>query len=165
MPVVSNTSPILNLAIIDQLDLLRSQFDDVLIPPAVLAELKPETNLPGSSSIRRVLEAGWLYVTELAETRLSQALSLELDDGEAAAIALALQQGIQQILMDERDGRAKAKAMGLNPVGVLGILLRAKRDGALDSVASAVGLLRQEAGFFVAEDLLAAILREAYERE
>jgi len=40
MPVVSNTSPILNLAIVDQLNLLHRQFGEILIPSAVLDELK-----------------------------------------------------------------------------------------------------------------------------
>jgi len=42
MPVVSNTSPVLNLAIIDQLVLLREQFGEIWIPPAVLKELRPK---------------------------------------------------------------------------------------------------------------------------
>jgi len=164
MPVVSNTSPILNLAIVGQLDLLRQQFTEVLIPPAVLTELKPQVDFPGSASVRRALETQWLRVVELTDVHLSHALMLELDDGEAAAIALALELDIKQILMDERDGRTKANALGLHPVGVLGILLRAKRDGVLSSVATTVQALRQEAGFFVADDLLEAILREADER-
>ena len=45
MPVVSNTSPILNLAIIGQLDLLRQQFGEVLIPPMVLQELKVDAQV------------------------------------------------------------------------------------------------------------------------
>jgi len=47
MPVVSNTSPIMNLAIIGELSLLRDQFGEVLIPGAVLEELQVEGNLPG----------------------------------------------------------------------------------------------------------------------
>ncbi len=52
MPVVSNTSPILNLAIIGRLDLLQRQFGEVLIPTTVLLELKLETELPGVDAIR-----------------------------------------------------------------------------------------------------------------
>jgi predicted nucleic acid-binding protein len=164
MPVVSNTSPLLNLAIIGQLDLLPQQFAEVLIPPAVLTELKLQVDFPGSASVHRALETQWLRVVELTDVHLSQALMLELDEGEAAAIALALELDIRQILMDERDGRTKAKALGLQPVGVLGILLRAKRDGALNSVERVAHALRQEAGFFIAEELLEAILVEAGER-
>ena len=164
MPVVSDTSPILNLAIINQLDLLQQQFTEVLIPPAVLAELMPETKFPEAETIQQAQEAGWLQAVELKDTRLKRALRLEVDEGEAAAIALALELGFEQILMDERDGRIKAKAMGLRPVGVLGILLRAKRDGRLDSVEDAMAALRHEAGFFIANELFETILVEAGER-
>jgi hypothetical protein len=61
IPVVSDTSPILNLAIINQLDLLQQQFAEVLIPPAVLAELMPETKFPGRghpAGIKNRLAAG-----------------------------------------------------------------------------------------------------------
>lgn len=44
MPIVSNTSPILNLAIVGQLELLRQQFSEILIPNAVLDELKVMKN-------------------------------------------------------------------------------------------------------------------------
>ncbi len=82
---------------------------------------------------------------------------------ESAAIALALEQGISQILMDERDGRAKAKALGLQPVGVLGVLLRAKREGNLGSVQAAMLKLKQEAGFFIADKLYVDVLKQAGE--
>lgn len=51
MPVVSNTSPILNLAIIGELKLLPQQFGQVQIPLAVLSELKVQENRPGSKEI------------------------------------------------------------------------------------------------------------------
>jgi len=51
---------------------------------------------------------------------------LELDAGESATIALALELGASRILLDETDGRTVAKALGLRPIGVLGVLLRAK---------------------------------------
>ena len=65
--------------------------------------------------------------------------------------------------MDEREGRAAAKALGLQPVGVLGVLLRAKREGHLASVHAATQRLMHEAGFFIAADLLDAVLAEAGE--
>jgi hypothetical protein len=88
---------------------------------------------------------------------------LELDRGEAAAIALALELGVSQVLMDEADGRAVAKAMGLHPTGVLGILLRAKYEGKIPSVSDEMSRLRNEAGFFIAESLFRYVQREAGE--
>jgi predicted nucleic acid-binding protein len=164
MAVVSNTSPILNLAIIGRLNFLRHQFQEVLIPPAVLSELKPNSAFPGAPDVRQALEAGWINVSKLQDDRLSRVLALELDLGEAEAIAFALELGVAQILLDERDGRARAKALKLQPIGVIGVLLRAKRDGNLDSVESAMQALRRDAGFFISDDLLAIALRDAGER-
>lgn len=62
MPIVSNTSPILNLAIIGQLHLLRKQFGEIRIPPAVFEELRIEDDLPGSQALRDAISSGWLLV-------------------------------------------------------------------------------------------------------
>jgi predicted nucleic acid-binding protein len=56
MPIVSNTSPVLNLAIIGKLTMLQRQFGEVWIPTAVLDELKLETNFPGVPEIQLALE-------------------------------------------------------------------------------------------------------------
>ena len=164
MPAVSNTSPILNLAIIGKLDLLKIQFGQILIPKEVRAELKPETELAGTEVIRQALADGWMREIQIKDDDLVRVLALELDRGESAAIVLALEQKIRVILMDEHDGRVKAKAMGLQPVGVLGVLLRAKRDGDLVSVKEAMEALRRDAGFFIDDDLYAEILDEANEK-
>ena len=164
MPVVSNTSPLLNLAIIDQLDLLRQQFLEVLIPPIVLAELNPVTDYPGTERIQRALDTGWLRVVELKDDTLARALWLELDQGEAAAIALAIELSHSQVLMDERDGRAKSKALGLQPIGILGVLLRAKLDDQIALVETSLQALRHEAGFFIADELYDRVLIEAGEK-
>ena len=164
MPVISNTSPILNLAIVDHLFLLKQQFGEVLIPSEVIAELKLGTDYPGVEPVQDALRAQWLQVIELTNQKLAHALRLELDQGEAAAIALALDLDHKQILLDERDGRAKAKALGLQPIGILGVLLRAKFEGKIPSVETVMQRLRQDAGFFISANLYNAVLTEAGER-
>ncbi len=66
--------------------------------------------------------------------------------------------------MDERDGRAKAKRLGLQPVGLLGVLLRAKLEGEIASLAGTMEALKEEAGFFIADALFETLLVEAGER-
>jgi predicted nucleic acid-binding protein len=162
MPAVSNTSPLLNLAIINQLHLLQQQFVEVLIPPIVFAELKPGTDYPGTERVQHALDTHWLQVVELEDDTLARALSLELDQGEAAAIAVAIEQSLTQILMDERDGRAKG--LGLQPIGVLGVLLRAKLAGQIPSVETSLRALKNEAGFFIDDELYDGVLIEAGEK-
>jgi predicted nucleic acid-binding protein len=163
MPVVSNTSPILNLAIIGQLDLTQRQFGEISIPPAVQAEPLLGSGFPGTALIEEAIGADWLHVQSLDRVDLAHVLRRELDSGESEAIALAVQLGVRTVLMDEHAGRAAAHSLGLTPIGVLGVLLRAKQAGRLRSVANAMRALRAEAGFFIAEPLFQQVLRAAGE--
>lgn len=160
MLVVSDTSPVLNLAVIGHLDLLRQQFGEVVIPPAVQAELKVDSDLPGTDEIRQALTDGWLRKVEMQNDQVTRALKRELDDGEAEAIALALELGVKAILMDEREGRLVAKTMGLAPIGVLGVLVRAKQAGVINSLREILEMLQTNAGFYINEPLAKAILSE-----
>ena len=153
MPVVSNTSPIWNLASIGRLALLHDQFSEIRIPHEVWQELQVGQESPEVTRIQRAIDDHWLAVEPLTNPYLQQSLMLELDAGESAAIALALELGVNRILLDETDGRAAAKAMGLHPIGVLGVLLRAKNEGKIVSVSQDMMRLRHEAGFFIAESL------------
>ena len=73
MPIISNTSPLLNLAIIDQLDLVREQFTSVLVPEAVLEELCVDTALPGASVLRQALTEGWIQVQDVENREIGRA--------------------------------------------------------------------------------------------
>jgi len=147
MPAVSNTSPILNLAIVGRLSLLRQQFGEIRIPPAVLEELRVGEDLPGSQSVREAIEKGWLWVEEVKDRTFVQVLQRDLDKGEAEAIALALQVKAEWTLLDEREGRRVAKSLGLKVTGVLGILRRAWHEGVLPSLQREMEGLREKAGF------------------
>lgn len=86
MPAVSNTSPILNLAIIGKLSLLHEQFDTILIPTAVEDELRIQEELPGCDEIRAALGEGWLATVEVKDKDKAQLLNRELDRGESEAM-------------------------------------------------------------------------------
>jgi len=96
----------------------------------------------------------------VADTNLVRILQADLDVGESEAIALALQMGSGQVLMDEHEGRERAKALGLKPIGVIGVLMRVKRDGRIPLVKPLLLRLQQVAGFWLSEPLLGAVLRE-----
>jgi len=163
MLVVSNTSPILNLAIVGRLSLLQQQFGAVMIPQAVLNELRIGENLPGSHSVKKAVEEGWLQVVPVRDRALVRVLNRSLDRGESEAIALAIQVEGGLILLDERDGREIAKSLDFKVTGLLGVLLRAKLDGQLPSLRQAMEGLQQQAGFWIDEALFAALLREGGE--
>lgn len=165
MPAVSNTSPLLNLAIIDRLSLLRQQFELIQIPTAVLEELRVNELLPGSQLLQEAIEDGWIQVLEVSDRRLVRLLRQNLDPGEAEAIALAVELEPDWTLLDEREGRKAARALDLKITGVVGVLLRGWREGEVSSVAEAIAQLRSSANFRIAPAFLAEVLRETGEIE
>jgi predicted nucleic acid-binding protein len=163
MPVVSNTSPVLNLAVIGRLSLLHDQFGEILIPNAVLEELRIQEDLPGSQAMREALKEGWLLIQGVSNQSLVSVLQRELDNGEAEAITLAVQAKAEWILLDEKEGRKIAKSLGLNVTGILGILLRARQEGKLPSMQKAMNQLQELAGFRVGPELYADLMRKSGE--
>lgn len=149
--VVSNTSPLTNLAAIGQLDLLHLIFGHLSIPQSVFGELTfGGISWPGAAE---VASAGWIHIRQVEPTHLIDALRLELDRGEAEAIALALQLKADLILIDEQAGREAARYLGLNVMGVVGFLVRAKQLGHIENVLPHLDALRQQAGFYLSESV------------
>lgn len=151
MIVVSNTSPLTNLAAIGQFDLLQRLYDNVRIPHGVWKELNAGgRHWPGRDE---VAEANWIERHAVENQALVVALQRDLDQGEAESITLALELGADLVLMDEREGRHAAQRMGLRVIGVVGILLEAKALRVIDTVRPHLDALRQTAGFYLSETL------------
>jgi hypothetical protein len=148
MRVVSNTSPISNLAIIDRLGLLSARYHRVLVPSAVASELAALSHPLGKQRIAAAIANGWLSVDASADVMVPS-LRFPLDPGETSAIALALHIKADILLMDERRGREAARRFGLVVAGALGELAHAKLVGRIANVRDEIKRLRQEAGFFV----------------
>ena len=163
MLVVSNTSPICNLAIIGRLSLLRSQYGRVLVPPAVVSELAALSHLAARASIDSAYHEGWLAREAIPSPNALQELRMKLDRGEAEAIALAAAKNADLLLIDERLGRAEARNRKLNIAGVLGVLLEARFSAQLPSVRDEIRKLRIEAHFFISPEIESFIISQAGE--
>jgi hypothetical protein len=155
MLVVSDTSPVTALLQIGQGGLLPMLFDRVLIPAAVEAELlRFHPSLPD-----------YLTVRAIQDQQTARTLSRDLDLGEAQAIVLAEEFHAEYLLMDENRGRSIAEARGLKVVGLLGVLLMAKKAGHIPSVGRFIAKLESEAGFFVSDAVKQIVLTAAGEGE
>lgn len=163
MRVVSNTSPISNLASIDRLELLHSQFSALWIPQSVLEELWAHPDPVARAAIQTAVQDQSFRVATPGDSGLLRLLRLQLHQGEAEAIALAIELKADGVLMDEQEGRQLASRTGLIVTGVLGILLRAKRAGEIHAIKPEIDLLRSRARFFVSSALEAKILASAGE--
>lgn len=162
MIVVSNTSPLTNLASIGCFGLLHDLYGTVAISIAVWDELhEGGRQWPGS---KEVSEAGWIVRYDVSGNRpLVELLCRDLDRGEAESIALALDLKADLVLMDEREGRRIAARFGLNVMGVLGVLLDAKQKHFIRAIQPFVRALREEAGFYLSESVVSEVLALAGE--
>jgi predicted nucleic acid-binding protein len=153
MIVVADSSPLHYLILLEQPEILRRLYENVLIPDAVAAELR------APSAPRRVSEwmsrpPSWLRTVEVPLEDLVSVAD-ELDLGERAAIALAEQTGADLLLIDESVGRAEARRRNLRVTGTLGVLRAAAEANLLD-VRDVVSRLRAT-NFYVDEALLRTV--------
>src|SRR5271163_4072831 len=129
MIVVADTSPLNYLVLLDEIELLSALYERVLIPQEVHLELlraqAPQSVRAWASSL-----PGWCEVR--LPSFLSDATLSELDAGERDAIQLALDTGIDTLLMDESEGRREALRRRLRVTGTLAILENAAQRGLID---------------------------------
>lgn len=161
MIVVSDTSAVSNLAIVNHLWLLEAIYQRVIIPDIVARELAAASN----PIIPAILQVGWIQTQSLTHSQLANQLQQErgLDAGEANAIALALELQADDLLIDERLGRQEALRLGLSIIGILGILLVAKQRSLIPQVQPVMDALINEAGFRVSPQLYQRVLALAQE--
>jgi predicted nucleic acid-binding protein len=157
--VVSDTSPITNLAAIGQLDLLQRLYTSIIIPVAVYDEMvnvgKP---VPGAMEVQTLPWIETQTVTDQQQVIIIQKNEENIDLGEAEAIALALELKAGLLLMDERRGRLVATSYGLQVTGLLGVLVQGKQNGLIKSVKPLVDQMIKQADFRVSDQLYMTIL-------
>lgn len=160
MTVVCNATPLINFAAINRLDILQEIFAKVLIPQAVYQETTVSSFI-WSQFIVQAVNCGWLEIHTVA--KIDPIISIELDNGEREAIALALETGVHKILLDEREARQFAKNMELKLIGTLGILLLAKEQQIIDQVKPLLDDMIYIAQYWVNTKLYEQVLKQAGE--
>jgi predicted nucleic acid-binding protein len=151
MIVVSDASPLIALARIDRLELLREMFGTLLLPDSVWNEVTAAgVERPGAAS---VLRADWIERRSVSDSALVARLRLDLGAGESEAIALARESRADVLLIDERLGRIAAQRLGLRVTGLVGVLIEARQRGLLADAATVASDLEQKAGFWLSDDL------------
>lgn len=127
--IVTDSTVLIGLDRIGRIDVLPATFSNIAAPPAVVAEFGTQPD--------------WLRLIPLRDPSRAEALVLyKLDPGEREAIVLAQEHAGSLLLIDERRGRRYAIAAGLQVVGTAGLLVRAKRSGAVDAVRPVLDALR-----------------------
>ena len=157
--IIGDSGPLIALAIIDQLALLPRLYRRVVVPRAVWEEVTLHgAGLPGAMEVSRVT---WLEIDEPSPATLAP-LSILVDAGEAQAIALAMTTPHSILLLDDAQARRVAERFGLDRIGTLGILRKAKKAGLLTEIRPLVERL-QAGGIYMRQALVDAVLGDVGE--
>ena len=144
MIVVSDTSPLTALLSVGEEEILPRLFGKVIVPVVVREELmRSHAPLPD-----------WLQVRGVVDLAAAKRLTFMVDDGEAEAIELAKELRADLLLIDERKGRRLAVAEGVSVIGLLGVVVLAKRRGLIPSARNLITGLRDQSGFYLSEELV-----------
>ena len=145
---VTNSTCLIGLDRIGRSDVLQRSFGEVLAPPEVMTEVG--------------LSIGWIVTRATAQPAVTAALRMQVGLGEAAAIALALELVDVEIVLDDRKARRVARELGLNVLGTVGLMVRAKRAGIIERVGPVLSEL-EASGFRLTPALVGEALRLAGE--
>lgn len=159
--VIADAGPLIALSRLQQLDLLRGVFGNVLITATVRNEVLPTADYAGKTSLQTALEAGWLQTVDdpIGDW---QTLCTGVDAGEASAIHLACQLPYALLVMDDRAGRAEANARNLRFIGTAAVVGMATLKGLIPAARPVLYALR-DSGYRLSEAVIQSVLNDVGE--
>ena len=119
--IISDTSCLILLDKIGELELLNKLFGQITITPEIAREFKKD--LPE-----------WFKIEQPTNKTYQKILEASLDKGEASAIAFAIEQTDCLLIIDDNKGRKYAQQLGIKITGTLGVVINAKLSGLIESV-------------------------------
>ena len=147
--IISDTSCLILLYKIDELELLDKLSKNVFITQIIKREFGQK--LPD-----------WIKVKEPSDTHYQKILEMDLDEGEASAIALSFEIDNSILILDDLKGRKIADKLNLRYSGTFGLILRAKQEGIITSVKPILDKMRKT-NFRFSEKLFDSILEQSGE--
>lgn len=156
--VVSNTTPIISLLKLNQLDLLRRLYQQIQIPYAVYHEVEAGK---AKAFYKDLSAVNWIEIVEIKDKQAVKYL-LDLDAGEAEAIILASEINADLIILDEKLGRYYARNADLRVTVTIGVLIKAKTVGLISELKPLLNELTEK-DVWISEKLKNEILKIAGE--
>ena len=147
--VIADAGPIIALAKIQQLQLLRNLFTEVTVPNAVWLEKQAKDKQDGQL-IRDARESDWLRVVSID---ITQHFPKSLHDGENEALQLACNEPNTLLILDDQLARREAARLGLQFIGTVKLLSLAQQRGLIDDAKVCIEAM-QKVGYRVSAKFL-----------
>ncbi len=148
--IISDTGPLIALAKIDKLYILKNLFDEIVIPKEVYKELRLNYKYKETNSLKLAIKDGWIK-NVVSKNKPSVTILNTLDLGEAEAITLAKELKYP-LLIDEKKGRNVALKENVKIIGTVGILIIAKKKGLIKNIKQLMNEM-QKSGYRISKIL------------
>jgi len=148
-PIISDTSCFITLSNIGELNLLQSLYKQIITTTEIAQEFGE--NLPN-----------WIEVVSVSDKAKQELLEMQVDKGEASAIALALESENPFLIIDDNKARKLARNLKINHTGTIGVIIAAKRKGIIDSIKPILEKIKAT-NFRISADLELQALLQAEE--
>ena len=162
MKVVLNASPLIYLGKKRRTSLLRLVFEKVLVPVEVEKEIMKLDDSPEAIQLRDAIQEGWIEVERPSENKKKQIAKLfgEIDEGEAAVIALAVEGHGENVVIDDAEARTAAEYFELKVHGTLYVILEAYKRNFFKSKADVINMVNNmlRRGFYLSSEVYASFL-------
>lgn len=143
--VIVNSTPLIALCKVNQLELLRELYTEITIPEAVFQEVTAKND----SVKREILENGaWIHVQSVSDTIDRRMYKAKLHDGEVEVMILAQEIKADLVIIDDNAARKTAIYLSLPLTGTVGVLLRAKAEGLVPKVMPIVDSMEQNGLYY-----------------
>lgn len=147
--IIADTSCLIVLANIGELELLHKIYEEIITTLDIAIEYGD--SLPD-----------WVEIMEVKDKYRQQILELQIDRGESSAIALALETKNSTVILDDFKARKIANQLGITFTGTLGIIIKAKQIGVVESIKPFLEKIKQT-NFRLSIDLELEALKQANE--
>jgi len=160
--IIADSSPLIAFGSIDKLSVLSQLFGKVVVPAVVANECLLDKTRPGAVAIAKAIDDKLIQICTTSEPHQPDDILATLDDGEAAAIALAHSLNLP-LIIDEKLGRDVAKKLGVKIIGTVGVLLLAKQKKMIEAIKPIL-LLLKNGRYFLSDALIKDALKHAKEK-
>lgn len=154
--IISDATVLITLINIDEFDVLKLFIDQVIIPDEVYHEVSRTAS--AKRYLDHEIDSCFIQVAQYQDKQLFKDINYILDDGESASVTLALERKLP-LIIDEKKGRRFAQQLGVEIIGLVGILRFLYRDGRLSEAETAEIVKKlNDSNFRISPDLLDLIL-------
>ena len=158
--VVVNTTPLIALSHVGQLDVLKRLYGEIIIPEAVYRELSIKTESICKKAVDNSLE--WIRIKSINNEMAKAMYKTQLHDGEVEVMILSKEIAADVVIIDDANAKKHAKYLGLPVTGTLGVLIKAKREGYINELKPIFSQM-VENDIYISQSLMESCLKQAGE--